>query len=212
MCRLFGTLSLDPIDASRLTINAPCSLLEQSRVDKKRLQGDGWGIGWFQKDRPQIIKSPLPIYQDLATLNHAITQPEGNVLVGHVRWASNPLKLPREELIGLNHTQPFSEGSWLFQRCSIQYSVTAPKIQYTKVFTSFWMTRSSLPLYKASHSSGDQEEHMEALQANFQQHSTCYRTPGPTCCKHQWVPLTNCMAEAIFDQAAAAKTGGLGIY
>ncbi len=37
-----------------------------------------------------------------------------NVVLGHVRWASNPLKLPRHELIGMSHTQPFSHGRWLF--------------------------------------------------------------------------------------------------
>jgi predicted glutamine amidotransferase len=34
--------------------------------------------------------------------------------VGHVRWASNPLKLPRRELIGIAHTQPFVHDRWLF--------------------------------------------------------------------------------------------------
>src|SRR6185437_6135964 len=31
-----------------------------------------------------------------------------------VRWASNPMKLPKSEVIGLVHTQPFVHGRWLF--------------------------------------------------------------------------------------------------
>jgi glutamine amidotransferase len=36
------------------------------------------------------------------------------VVVGHVRWASNPLKLKPAELIGMAHTQPFVYKNWLF--------------------------------------------------------------------------------------------------
>jgi predicted glutamine amidotransferase len=114
MCRLFGILSQDPINAPFLTIDAPASLLYQSHVDKKRLQRDGWGIGWFRSGRPEIFKRPRAIYKDMANLRRAVKRPKGHVLLGHVRWASNPLKLPRRELIGPAHTQPFKHGEWLF--------------------------------------------------------------------------------------------------
>jgi predicted glutamine amidotransferase len=114
VCRLFGILSLDPIQSSYYLNDAPQSLLHQSNVDEKRKQGDGWGIGWFEGKRPQIFKSPQPIFSDLERVQSAVKKSKGNVLLGHVRWASNPLKLPRHELIGMTHTQPFSQGPWLF--------------------------------------------------------------------------------------------------
>ena len=52
MCRLFGTLSLDPVNAPFLAIDAPFSLLYQSQIVKKRMQGDGWGLGWFENGQP----------------------------------------------------------------------------------------------------------------------------------------------------------------
>jgi predicted glutamine amidotransferase len=114
MCRLVGCLSVDEIDAEYQLICAPQSLLYQSRVDPKRRQGDGWGVGWFEGDRPTLIKSPKPIYQDQQYLRRAVRRVGGSASVAHVRWASNPLKLPRRELIGLAHTQPFVHGRWLF--------------------------------------------------------------------------------------------------
>ncbi|OGR90437.1 MAG: hypothetical protein A2992_01840 [Elusimicrobia bacterium RIFCSPLOWO2_01_FULL_59_12] len=95
-------------------MDAPTSLFVQSHIDKKRKQGDGWGIGWFESGRPRVFKSPRPMYRDKARVRLAARQAKGKVLLGHVRWASNPLKLPRRELIGLPHTQPFRHGSWLF--------------------------------------------------------------------------------------------------
>src|SRR3954469_20682076 len=114
MCRLFGVFSLDPVSADFPLRGAPHSLLVQSRIDPKRKQGDGWGVGWFDRGRPQIFKHPTPMFRDTEGLSRAVRLPKGNVLLGHVRWASNPLRLPRHELIGIPHTQPFRHGRWLF--------------------------------------------------------------------------------------------------
>lgn len=111
---MFGVISTQPIDASFYMENAPQSLLVQSRIDPKRRQSDGWGVGWFEQGRPRVFKSSRLIYRDRTRLRRAARQPRGGVLIGHVRWASNPLKLPRHQLIGLEHTQPFTHGSWLF--------------------------------------------------------------------------------------------------
>jgi len=59
-----GVLSAAPIAASELLIDAPFSLLKQSHCDKKRLQGDGWGVGWFSHGQPQVFKRSQPIYRD----------------------------------------------------------------------------------------------------------------------------------------------------
>jgi predicted glutamine amidotransferase len=114
MCRLFAAFSNHSVDAEFLLRTAPQSLLLQSRVDRKQPQGDGWGVGWFEGGKPTILKSPEPMYRDSARVIRAGRKARGSTLVGHVRWASNPLKLPKHELLGPAHTQPFSHGRWLF--------------------------------------------------------------------------------------------------
>ena len=114
MCRLVGAFSSDRLSGAFHLLEAPRSLFVQSDLDKKRKQGDGWGVGWFKSQRPVVFKSPRPMYNDRPHVRQAAKRAEGNVVLGHVRWASNPLKLPRRELIGLPHTQPFRHGSWLF--------------------------------------------------------------------------------------------------
>jgi predicted glutamine amidotransferase len=114
MCRLFGAISNHPFDAQDLLYGAPRSLFVQSRIDRKRPQGDGWGVGWFAKGKPHALKSSRPMYQERTLVQRAGKRARGRVIVGHVRWASNPLKLKRAELIGLPHTQPFVHGKWLF--------------------------------------------------------------------------------------------------
>ena len=47
------------------------------------------------------------MYRDRKHVLRAAREMKGKVLIGHVRWASNPLKLARHELIGTAHTQPF---------------------------------------------------------------------------------------------------------
>jgi glutamine amidotransferase len=64
--------------------------------------------------RPKIVKSPQALFRESAKLRKAARRVKGNVLIGHVRWASNPLKLPKQDLIGLRHTQPFSYKNWIF--------------------------------------------------------------------------------------------------
>ncbi len=114
MCRLFGAISSTKMDATYLLVGAPQSLLVQSDIDKKHKQGDGWGIGWFASGHPHILKNPRPMFRDKPGVTRASKRASGNVLVGHVRWASNPLKLKRRELIGPVHTQPFVHGNWIF--------------------------------------------------------------------------------------------------
>jgi predicted glutamine amidotransferase len=114
MCRLFAALGSSLPQPSYFVHKAPQSLLHQSAADKKRLQGDGWGVGWFKEGVPQVRKSPAAMYDDRALVQRATRQMSGSALLGHVRWASNPLKLGKSELIGLAHTQPFVYQNWIF--------------------------------------------------------------------------------------------------
>src|ERR1039458_2960919 len=130
MCRLFGVISTAKIDASYLLEGADRSLLHQSRVSRKEMQKDGWGIGWFEHGRTRIYKNPNAIYKDFASphpspLGRGRSEAAGEAkttiagirshcLIGHVRWASNPMKLPKKELIGIRHSQPFTYQRWIF--------------------------------------------------------------------------------------------------
>ncbi len=114
MCRLLGAISNHSLDAEHLLYSAPQSLFVQSHIDRKRLQGDGWGTGWFGGGKPRVVKSSRPMYRDQNLVRRAGERASGRVLLGHVRWASNPLKLKHSDLIGLPHTQPFAHGKWLF--------------------------------------------------------------------------------------------------
>jgi predicted glutamine amidotransferase len=114
MCRLFAAISPDPLNPAFYWRTAPESLLRQSEVDRKRLQGDGWGTAWFNSGRPVVIKSARAVFKDTAQLARAERRSGGNILLGHVRWASNPMKLPKPELIGVRHSQPFADQGWSF--------------------------------------------------------------------------------------------------
>jgi predicted glutamine amidotransferase len=114
MCRLIGSISSTEIDVKKWLCTAPQSLLRQSDIDRRRKQGDGWGAGYFERGHPKLIKSPRPMYQDKSRVYRAARQAKGKTFIAHVRWASNPLKLKRSELIGPAHTQPFSHGKWIF--------------------------------------------------------------------------------------------------
>jgi predicted glutamine amidotransferase len=115
MCRLFAQVSLAPESGLPPWAETRTSLLFQSHADIRRRQGDGWGIGWFDsKGRPRVAKSPGPMYRERAAVRRAGARAKSSTVIGHVRWASNPLKLDRRSLIGLTHTQPFTHGKWMF--------------------------------------------------------------------------------------------------
>src|SRR5437016_1044987 len=114
MCRLIGAISATKMDAQNFLYTSAQSLLRQSDIDRRRKQGDGWGIGYFDHSRPKIIKSPRAMYRDREQVRRAAIAVKRNTLIGHVRWASNPLKLKRNALIGRAHTQPFTHRKWIF--------------------------------------------------------------------------------------------------
>jgi predicted glutamine amidotransferase len=114
MCRLIGAISSTKIDAENLLFKSPTSLLRQSDIDRRRKQGDGWGVGWFERTKPKIFKSPRAMYRESKLVGRAARRAKGKTLIAHVRWASNPLKLKRTNLIGFAHTQPFTFGRWIF--------------------------------------------------------------------------------------------------
>ena len=114
MCRLFGMLSVEASNARKHLVDAECSLFTQSKVDRQRLQSDGWGIGYYVNGSPLVVKSPNPLYMELDRFISAVEEATSKIIIAHVRRASNPKGLPRERLISLENTQPFTYGSYIF--------------------------------------------------------------------------------------------------
>jgi len=117
MCRLFGLLGGPLTPAEPWLIATDASLLAQSHATQETAQPDGWGIAWYPETRtPRVVKGVGGAYEPgekerfVATAKRAT----GPVVMGHLRHASNPMRLPKARLIGLENCQPFSHGSYLF--------------------------------------------------------------------------------------------------
>jgi predicted glutamine amidotransferase len=117
MCRLFGLLGNGVTPAEPWLVGTDRSLLLQSDVSEVERQSDGWGIGWFTQRRSVRVErgvggalSPTEVerFRDAAKAAH------GPVVIGHLRKASNPMRLTKDRLIGLENTQPFVHASTIF--------------------------------------------------------------------------------------------------
>lgn len=89
--------------------------MAQADYDKDNLQEDGWGLGWFDKDaRPVVTKSPQAVFREAGRFRDEARKAASTAILGHLRAASNPRGIAREDLITLDNTQPFTDGRWLF--------------------------------------------------------------------------------------------------
>ncbi len=115
MCRLFAQISAQPESPTDFLVESEFSLLKQSNFKKSNLQKDGWGIAYFgNKGEPVVSKSAKPAFKDGAAFRAASEGAVSRTVVGHIRAASNPLKLAKGRLINMDNTQPFTDGRWIF--------------------------------------------------------------------------------------------------
>ncbi len=114
MCRLFGMLSVEDADAAKFLLGDRCSVFAQSKASPERLQGDGWGIGFYVNGAPRLVKSEKPIYAEYERFASAVSDTHSNIVLAHVRRASNPRGLPRERLLSVENSQPFCYGNYVF--------------------------------------------------------------------------------------------------
>lgn len=114
MCRLLGVISVKPVNASRYLLEDPCSLYVQSRADPRRLQSDGWGVGFYRGGVLSITKSEKPLFEEYERFKALVEGISSNIVVAHVRRASNPRRLPRSRLISVENSQPFGYGRYVF--------------------------------------------------------------------------------------------------
>ena len=93
------------------------SLLVQSNVSPERAQKEGWGIGWFTDGgRTRVEKGIHGAFAEGEREHYlkAAADARSSLVVGHLRHASNPLKLPYEQLVALENSQPFENHTSLF--------------------------------------------------------------------------------------------------
>lgn len=115
MCRLFAQISPRPADAGHFLADSCFSLLKQSNFNKKNPQKDGWGIGYFGNNGTALVsKSAKAVYQESGRFKQLARSLRSQVIIGHLRAASNPLGLSRRRLITEKNSQPFTDGRWLF--------------------------------------------------------------------------------------------------
>ncbi len=107
MCRLYAHRATLPLPVAAALVDDPHSLLHQSCGDRRgEKHGDGWGVGYFANDEPQLIRRPTaaaesPEFREVA---HRVTSP---TVLAHVRQASVGERLSA-------NTHPFAFGRWLF--------------------------------------------------------------------------------------------------
>lgn len=114
MCRLFGMISVKPSNASKYLMDDPCSLYAQSKADPRRPQGDGWGVGFYINGSLKTIKSEKPIFEDHERFRSTVENINSNIIVAHIRRASNPRGLSKEKLLSIDNSQPFSYKNYVF--------------------------------------------------------------------------------------------------
>jgi glutamine amidotransferase len=101
MCRLFGCHSLDPGAVTHELFHGANALRVQSREHP-----DGWGVGWYEKDVPRVVRSLTPAHgdADFEKLSHFVS---AQTVLAHVRKAS-------VGAVSAENTHPFQRGPWLF--------------------------------------------------------------------------------------------------
>jgi len=117
MCRLLGVLSPIEISTRPWLLDSERSLYAQSNVTPETAQRDGWGIGWYDADgRIHVQKGIRGAFEPSEKEHFRLIagSARSRNLIGHLRHASNPMKLPRERLLALANSQPFEDGQTLF--------------------------------------------------------------------------------------------------
>ena len=117
MCRLLGLLGSPHQPPYHWLVRSDRSLLSLSNVREEARQGEGWGIAWYAPNRQVALVKGIGCAADPGereAFTAAAARAEPPLVLGHLRKASNPKRLPREQLLGLANSQPFAYGSTLF--------------------------------------------------------------------------------------------------
>lgn len=115
MCRMMAAISVKPVNLTGYLVDSEKSLLKQSNAVRKKLQADGWGIGyWTQNNKPQIFKSKMPAFSEKKKFTNIANSANSKIIIAHIRNASNPKNLARQKILGYHNSQPFVHSNFMF--------------------------------------------------------------------------------------------------
>lgn len=123
MCRLFGFRSILKSYVHSSLVNANNALLSQSN-----LHPDGWGVAYYVRDAPHLIKSTSSAFED-----HLFQRVSGIVA------SETVLAHLRKSTIGKNsitNTHPFQFGEWVFAHNGNIENFSNSKDKISKVISS----------------------------------------------------------------------------
>ena len=110
-----AALSISRFNPSDLFAGAGRSLPRQAVAIKGREQADGWGVAFYSTAAGlELVKSRGAVSAEKSRFARAVNKSRPGLAMAHIRAASNPLRLSREELIGTVNTQPFSGNGFVF--------------------------------------------------------------------------------------------------
>lgn len=117
MCRLYGFRANEPTKVECTLVHAQNALLLQSQSDERgRAHPDGWGIGYFENDLPELEKHASAAFHGLHFSNTA-ERVYSESVVSHVRLAT-------VGMTSIVNCHPFQWGGWI---CAHNGTVTAIK-------------------------------------------------------------------------------------
>ncbi len=98
MCRLLGLIANKPVD------------LKFSLMKFRELSADnpdGWGIGWYEKNSPQVFKQGISAQEKESQLPHKSKYVKSNIIIAHVRKGTGAKP-------SIRNSHPFKYKNWLF--------------------------------------------------------------------------------------------------
>jgi predicted glutamine amidotransferase len=111
-----AVITKNPAGRADILCDSEKALLKQAGAVKGRFQDDGWGVAYFASGPdPLLFKSAGPARAEKAAFRRAaLAASASNVVLAHLRDASNPKGLSRSKLLGRKNSQPFCGNGFAF--------------------------------------------------------------------------------------------------
>jgi len=104
---MYGHRSAQPMAVAGMLLDDRHALLAQSCRDWRcESHRDGWGIGYYEGEKPRVIRRPSAAADDPA-FRDAARSIVSSTVIGHVRQAS-------VGDLSIANTHPFAYGRWIF--------------------------------------------------------------------------------------------------
>ncbi|MCX5785232.1 MAG: class II glutamine amidotransferase [Elusimicrobia bacterium] len=111
-----AVITENPTGRADILCDSEKALFKQAGAVKGRFQDDGWGMAYFSSgSNPLTFKSAGPARVEKAAFRRAALAASGaDIVLAHLRDASNPKGLARSKLLGLKNSQPFCGNGFTF--------------------------------------------------------------------------------------------------